>query len=305
MSKERSAILSQSPIFEELPREVLEAIAETVRPLVLPAKSLIFHEGDFGDRLYIIESGSVRIFRKNDSGIDIDLSIKGPGETFGEVALLTGEARTADVETLNETALMVLTKNDFDRLMQTYPDIHKVFIKEMRKWLVKDASRLDAYATQAYQSLRMRWTDFFLIILVSLILAGIFNYSNPNGIPLFPEFPDRKAFPSLSPAALKAESRTRDILILDAGPANFFQKSHIPGAVNMPLDIFDIVYLMTFPEKNKEKRIVIYGGTISRLYGLELAQKLALRGHENIRLLEGGLPAWKKMGYPVEAKAKL
>jgi rhodanese-related sulfurtransferase len=304
VSEERIDILSRSSIFKELPREVLEAIAGTVHPLVLPRKSLIFHEGDSGDSLYIIETGSVRIFRKNESGIDIDLSIKGPGETFGEVALLTGEARTADVETLENTSLMVLSKKDLDHLMGTFPDIHKVFIKEMRSWLVKDASRLGAHATQAYQSLQMRWVDFLLVILVSLILATIFNYSNPNAIPLFPEFPDKNAFPRITPAALKEEARNHEILILDASPANFYQKSHIPGAVNMPLAIFDIVYLMTFSKENNEKKIVIYGGTISKLYDLELANKLALRGQEKIRILEGGLPAWERMGYPVEAKAK-
>lgn len=303
MNEDTVDILARSSVFKELPREVLEAIAQAVQPLELSGKSIIFSEGDTGDNLYIVKSGSVRIFNKNEERMDIDLSIKRPGETFGEVALLTGESRTADVETLEKTSLLVLSKDAFDLLMRDYPDIHRAFVKEIRSWLVKDASRLGIQAREAYKSLRMSWVDFCLIIFVSLVLAVIFNYSNPNGISLFPEFPDRSAFPRISPTALLKEARSGETLILDASPANFYKKSHIQGAINVPLDIFDIVYLMTFSKETKEKKVVIYGGTISKFYDLELANKLLLRGHENIGILEGGLPGWEKMGYPVEGKA--
>ena len=136
----------------------------------------------------------------------------------------------------------------------------------------------------------MTWFDFSLVIAVSVILATIFNYSgNPNGIPLFPKFPDRNSVPAISPAAAYDEFQRRETLILDAGPANFYQQRHIKGAVNIPLALFDIVYLMTLAKENKEKKVVVYGGTISKLYDLELADKLLLRGFEKVRILEGGM----------------
>ncbi len=300
MNQDKVDILARSPVFKELPQNVLEAIAQAVQSLVVPDHSIIFREGDPGDSLYIISSGSVRVFRKNEAGMDMDLSIKGLGETFGEMALLTGESRTADVETLQETHLMALSKEDFDRLMRDYPDIHRAFVKEMRTWLLRDEKRLEIQAQEAYKSLRMTWVDFSLIIGITLILAMVFNYSNPNGIPLFPEFPDRKSFPTISPSALMEESLHQKTLILDASPANFYKKRHIKGAVNIPLAIFDIVYLMTFTKESKEKNIVVYGRTISKFYDLELANKLLLRGHENIRILNGGMAAWEAKGYPVE-----
>ena len=60
---------------------------------------------------------------------------------------------------------------------------------------------------------------------------------------------------------------------------------------------------MTFAEEDKEKKIVVYGETISKPYDLEVADKLLLRGYRNVRVLEGGLTAWEAMGYPVEGKA--
>jgi CRP-like cAMP-binding protein len=297
-------ILSRSPVFKELPGEVLAAIAQAVEPLVVPGHYIIFREGDPGDSLYIISSGSARIFRKNEAGMDMDLSIKGPGETFGEMALLTGESRTADVEALEETHLLALSKEHFDRLMREFPDIHRAFIKEMRSWLLRGEKRLEIQAQEAYKALRMTWVDFSMIIAVSLILAMVFNYSNPNGIALFPEFPKRSSFATISPSALMEEARQQKTLIVDASPANFYKKRHIKGAVSVPLAIFDIVYLMTFTKESKEKKIVVYGGTISKPYDLELANKLLLRGYENISILDGGLAAWEAKGYPVEENTR-
>jgi len=122
---DRADVLARSPVFKELPEDALEAVAGAVHPLVVPPNSILFREGDPGDCLYIIRSGSVRIFRRNEEGMHLDLSIKGPGETFGEMALLTGEPRSADVETLGETHLLVLSKDQVDRIMRDFPDISK------------------------------------------------------------------------------------------------------------------------------------------------------------------------------------
>ncbi len=297
--------LAKSPVFKELSKEALDAIAGEVHPLVVDRDAIILREGDPGDCLYIIRSGSVRIFRKNEEGMKLDISIKGPGETLGEMALLTGEPRSADAEALEETHLMVLSKDQLDRIMRDFPDVSKVFAREMRRWLFRDEKRLEIHAREVQKSSRMTWFDFFLVIAVSVILATIFNYSgNPNGIPLFPEFPNRNSVPAIGPAAAYDEFQRGETLFLDARPANFYQQRHIKGAVNIPLALFDIVYLMTLAKENKEKKIVVYGGTISKLYDLELADKLLLRGYEQVRFLEGGLAAWEGKGYPVAEKVK-
>lgn len=297
-------VLAGSSVFKELPQEALEAIAGAVQPLVVSGNSIILRQGDPGECLYIIRSGSVRIFRRNEEGLHLDISIKGPGETFGEMALLTGEPRSADVETLGETHLMVLSKDQLDRIMKDFPEISKVFAREMRRWLFNDEKRLEIQAREVHKSLRITWFDYFLVVAVSVVLAVIFNASNPNGIPLFPGFPGRNAVPAIGPAVAWEEFRSSGTLFLDARPASFYQQRHIKGAVNVPLALFDIVYLMTFAKVDKEKKIIIYGGSISKLYDRELAEKLLLRGYEQVRILEGGLAAWEGKGYPVEQKGK-
>jgi 3-mercaptopyruvate sulfurtransferase SseA len=101
-----------------------------------------------------------------------------------------------------------------------------------------------------------------------------------------------------------AEVQEGNAIVLDAMPESFYLKRHIKGAVSMPLALFDIVYMMTFPDQDKEKNIIVYGGTISKNYDLELANKLLLRGHQNVKILEGGLSAWEENGYPIEEKSK-
>ena len=292
-------ILMKSPVFRDLPKDALNAITGAVQDLVVPQHAIVYRQGDPGDSLYIISSGRVRIFGRNEKGVEIDLSIQGPGDTFGEMALLTGEPMSADVEVLEEAHLLILSKDQFDRILRDFPDISKVFVKEMKRWLLRDDERLDKEACKAYKASRMSWVDFCLVIVVIIVLAVVFNTTNPNGIPLFPEFPDRSSIPMVSPSAAMEEIQHGETLILDAMPANFYQQRHIGGAVNIPLGLFDIVYLMAFGEEDKEKKIVVYGETISRHYDLEVADKLLLRGYRNVRVLDGGLTAWEGRGYPV------
>jgi rhodanese-related sulfurtransferase len=293
-----------SSIFRDLPRENLDEIARSVEDRVVPPNASIFREGDHGDNFYIIHSGRVRIFKKNEVGMERDLSILGPGDSFGEIALLTGEPRSADAEAMEETRLMVLSKDQFDRIIRECPDISKLFLKEMRTWLVRDDELIDKEAEEAYKAARFSWLGFVLVIGLSVLLALIFNRSNPNGIPLFPSFPDRGSIPAITPSALLQEYQKGDTVIVDAMPANFYENRHIKGAINMPLPLFDIVYMMSFDGEDKEKQIVVYGETVSKLYDLELAERLVVRGHKRVSILDGGLPAWEEKGYPVEGKAK-
>ena len=71
----------------------------------------------------------------------------------------------------------------------------------------------------------------------------------------------------------------------------------------MPLDIFDFVYLMRFADKPKDSPIVVYGNTVSRPYDLEVEDKLVSLGYKNVKVLDCGLTAWERSGYPVERGA--
>ena len=292
--------LSETAVFRDMPVEMLDEISGVVEDRVVPARTVVFKRGDPGDSFWVIQSGKIRVFRSDDQGVEITLSELGPGQSFGEVALLTGEARSASVETLEETQALVLTKEQFEQVLKSHPEVSLTFIKQLSGWLKRDEQALETEARRMATPPQMSWFDFVLLIGVSILFALVFNQSNPNGIPLFQKLPSKEAIPSITLFAAAEEYKQGEAVFVDAMPANFYDKRHIKGAVNMPLALFDIVYLMTFDEENKTKKIIVYGRTISKLYDLEVANKLALRGYKNTKVLEGRLSDWEKKGYPVE-----
>jgi len=292
--------LSETAVFRDMPVEMLDEISGVVEDRVVPARTVVFKRGDPGDSFWVIQSGKIRVFRSDDQGVEITLSELGPGQSFGEVALLTGEARSASVETLEETQALVLTKEQFEQVLKSHPEVSLTFIKQLSGWLKRDEQALETEARRMATPPQMSWFDFVLLIGVSILFALVFNQSNPNGIPLFQKLPSKEAIPSITLFAAAEEYKQGEAVFVDAMPANFYDKRHIKGAVNMPLALFDIVYLMTFDEEDKTKKIIVYGKTISKLYDLEVANKLALRGYKNTKVLEGRLSDWEKKGYPVE-----
>ena len=301
-----------SRVFGQLPTEKWDELTRAMENQVVARRTIIFRQGDPGDKFYVIHSGKVRVFRTETDGSETDLALLGEGESFGEMALLTGEKRSANVEAIEETHLKVLSKEQFDLILKDFPHISLAFVKQMSEWILRDEKIIGSLLRdekiiekEAQQAHRISWFDFILVIGVSVILALVFNKSNPNGIPLFPKFPDRKAISEISAAQAMEEVKKGEALIVDAGPEAFYEKKHVQGAISIPLSLFDIVYMMAFGGDEKGEKVIVYGGTFSKLYDWELADKLLLRGHKDVMVLEGGMAAWEKKGYPVEeAKGK-
>jgi len=288
-----------SSVFGQLPEQKRDEITQAMEHQVAAPGTIIFRQGGPGDRFYVIQSGKVRVFRKDAGGLERDLSVLGAGESFGEMALLTGEMRSANVEAIEETRLMVLSKEQFERILKDFPDITLAFVKQISGWLLRDEKIIEKEVQLQYRAPRMSWFDFVLLIGVSLILAFVFNRSNPNGLPVLPNPPDRKVISQISAAQAMGEVK-KGALLVDAGPEAFYEKKHIQGAMSMPLALFDIVYSTVFTGEEEGKNIIVYGGTFSKLYDWELASRLLSRGQMNVKVLAGGMAQWEKEGYPVE-----
>ncbi|SPF39899.1 Cyclic nucleotide-binding protein [Syntrophobacter sp. SbD1] len=301
MEFENLRILLKNSALRDLPPEELDELARTVKSRVAGPDEVIFKEGDPPDAFYIISSGRVRIFVRHEDRIEREFRVFGPGEHFGQLALLTGETRTSSAMSVDESRLIVITREQFDRLLHDHPDLSRNFVREVRRWLLRDQKIIKQGAGAIIRASRVAWYDFVLVLAISVVLAITFNISNPNGIHFVPVRPDPA--PSISAVAAMEDYRQGQTLIVDAMPGNFYQQRHIKGAVNMTMALFDFIYLMSFSEVDKDKEIVVYGNTISRPYDLEIADKLQLRGYRNVKVLDGGLQAWEANGYPVEKEA--
>ncbi|NLI81556.1 MAG: cyclic nucleotide-binding domain-containing protein [Deltaproteobacteria bacterium] len=297
-------ILIKSPVFRGLPKSALDALAQAVEQVDVPQGAVITREGDPGDGLYVIVSGKVKTFRGGEHEATIDLCILGPGEIFGEMSLLSGETRSNSAQALEPAHLMFLPKRDYECISMTCPELSRALIRHIRSRVLRDEERMSITADKAVRASLLSPFHILFLMGLSVALGLIFNSVNPNGIALFPRFPDETSIGTITPATAMESVNRGAAIIVDAMPASLYKHRHIKGATNIPFALFDIVYMMTLAEEDKDKKIIVYGGTISRPYHLELAGKLILRGHENVLLLEGGMAAWGKMGFPLEGERK-
>lgn len=286
--------------YAHVPEEKLAEIARGAATRVVPAGTVLFRQGDPGDSFYIIRYGRVRAFRADAEGVETDLAELGPGDSFGEMPLLTGQPRTASVETLEETCVSILSKEQFDRILKDHPLVALSFVKQMSKLVLQDWSKLEKETQRQYRAPRMSWLDFFGICVLTLLCGLFFNLSNPNGIRLIPELWSDEPIASVVPSVAKEKRESGGALFVDARPNGFYKQQHIEAAINIPLSLFDIMYVMELAEVDKSKEIIVYGRSISSRYDEKLARKLMHRGHTNVSMLAGGLSAWKKKGYPAE-----
>lgn len=85
------------------------------------AGDYIFFEGDLEAHFYIIESGTVKIFTKNKQGEKVELAKLGPGETFGEFALIDKGARTASAQADTNVKLMKISEEGYKIMLNDLP----------------------------------------------------------------------------------------------------------------------------------------------------------------------------------------
>ena len=116
-------LIGRLDLFADLNEQQLERVQKLLRPLFVAPRRLIVREGDQGDACYFIASGAAEVVFP---GRRIPL---GSGDLFGEMALLTGMTRQADVVAMTYCRLLVLRKVDFDRFMQDNGDIRQVIHK--------------------------------------------------------------------------------------------------------------------------------------------------------------------------------
>jgi len=117
--KRRMAIVKQVSVFRQLPLENARAAFEHMRPQVAAAGETIIHQGERGDRYYLIESGEAEVWRTDPlTDATACVAVLGPGDAFGEEALLQEGFRNATVRMLTPGRLLTLNKEAFDALVR-------------------------------------------------------------------------------------------------------------------------------------------------------------------------------------------
>jgi len=119
-------LLGDVPLFEPLDQAALAALAKTATRSVVPKGEYVFHEGDQGDSLYVIARGAMHVLRADeDGGEEVLLDVFGGGDILGEMALLTGEPRSASIRAATPVTIVKIGRAPFCELMDAHPHLEE------------------------------------------------------------------------------------------------------------------------------------------------------------------------------------
>jgi len=123
------AVLRKHPIFCDLDSEALDQLCRYAKHATLKRGDAIFSKGDPGTSLYAVISGTVKISISSADGRSAILNLIGAGETFGEVALLDGQERTADASANTNCEIYVIDRREFLPFVRSQPALAMKFIE--------------------------------------------------------------------------------------------------------------------------------------------------------------------------------
>lgn len=106
-------VLDGIPLFDRFTPPEREAVAKRGRTVAAEAGVRLVHQDAEGDALYVLLDGTVRVLRRDAEGTDVEIGRRGPGDCFGEMALIDGGPRSATIETLTRCRLFVLDRAAF------------------------------------------------------------------------------------------------------------------------------------------------------------------------------------------------
>ena len=129
LSSSKLAVLRKHPIFCDLAPEALDQLCRYAKHATLKRGATIFSKGDPGNSLFAVISGTVKISISSADGRNAILNLIGAGETFGEVAVLDGQARTADAIANTNCEIFIIDRREFLPFVRSQPVLAMKFIE--------------------------------------------------------------------------------------------------------------------------------------------------------------------------------
>jgi CRP/FNR family transcriptional regulator, cyclic AMP receptor protein len=157
--------LKTIPLFSELTTTELDLLLEKAREQRYPRGSIVFYEGDPGDFLMVVLTGKVKVVLLGEGGQEIILAMLGPGNFFGEMAILEAAPRSATVMTAEQSEFLILDQQSFSALIQGHPSISQKILKHLSERLrqadeqIRSLAMFDIYGRIAQCLLRLGQTQ--------------------------------------------------------------------------------------------------------------------------------------------------
>ncbi|MFA7241940.1 MAG: Crp/Fnr family transcriptional regulator [Sulfuricellaceae bacterium] len=159
------AMLRNIPIFANLGEDEIAQLVAVAAIRSFPKNTVVIHEGDHSDSIYLINSGKVKVLISNSEGQELILTLLGPGEYFGELALIDSQPRSATVVSMTPVHFTVIAKPDFDRCLANNPGIASRIMIELAQRLrnadlkIEGLALMDVYGRVAHTLLQLAQSD--------------------------------------------------------------------------------------------------------------------------------------------------
>jgi len=156
-----TSTLANIPMFSQLSDQELQILSESATYLSFPKNRILINEGDLSDSLYVIFSGRLQAYISDGEGKEITLSTLGPGEYFGEIALLVDTPRTASIMVIEDCKLSIISRIAFDSILKSHASIVQHLLKGMALRQisltnsVKSLALMDVYGRTAHLLLEL------------------------------------------------------------------------------------------------------------------------------------------------------
>ncbi|MHB1688562.1 MAG: Crp/Fnr family transcriptional regulator [Ignavibacteriaceae bacterium] len=133
--EENNDFLKYVPIFSELNDKTIEQISKLGMKKTFTKDSVVLFEHETGSALFVIIQGKVKVSRVSDDGKEVILTILGESDFFGEMAILDGLTRSANVTAMEDAELFIIQRSEFLNLLQIHPEIAIALLQELTQRL--------------------------------------------------------------------------------------------------------------------------------------------------------------------------
>ena len=175
-------MLRNVSLFSDLTDQELAVIEQRAVARTYSKGSVIINEGEDAISLYVIVSGGVKVLMDNEDGKEIILNSQGPGDYFGEMALIDDQPRSASIVTIEKSKFLIINKPAFQHILEQHPNIAIGLLKNLSKRIrslsenVKSLALMDVYGRLAKTLLNLaKEKDGRLVIEQKLTQQDIAN----------------------------------------------------------------------------------------------------------------------------------
>ncbi len=141
--------------------EELNQLSENRKTRAYKKKEIVFYEGDYASAIYFISSGKVRVYKINEDAKEYSSDVYGPGDFIGYLSILEGDEYKESAETMENTEVLKIPKEDFVELLFKNRDVSSSFIKMLAHNVLEKEERL---LSLAYDSVRKRVADSLITL---------------------------------------------------------------------------------------------------------------------------------------------